>query len=186
MSSKPEKGVEIMLFLVVAGLLAVLSVFCFARYHAIKVKKPNNDWDGGGVFFSFVAAVIVLVGFIVSGAGWSFQVNDFEDVKKFKKVEAIYRVKAEALTTEFARHLATAYPEHEKDIYNKISPDKVGWYFAKYPELRASETLVTLVGHINKLQSDVYNQQIAVEEALKETRFRLRNPWLFTFMIPSE
>ena len=134
---------------------------------------------------SAVAVIVIIFGFVVSGAAWSEQISDFENIKKFQKVEVIYRAKAEALTAEFAKHLADAYPNHEKNIYDKISPDKVSLYLAKYPELRASETLVALVGHINKLQSAVYDQQIQVEQALKNTRFRLRNPWFFTFMIPT-
>ena len=134
---------------------------------------------------SAVAVIVIIFGFVVSGAAWSEQISDFENIKKFQKVEVIYRAKAEALTAEFAKHLADAYPNHEKGIYDKISPDKVNLYLAKYPELRASETLVALVGHINKLQSAVYDQQIQVEQALKNTRFRLRNPWYFGFMIPS-
>ena len=126
------------------------------------------------------------MGLFASCIAWTDQISDFENVKKFQKIEAIYQKKANALTVEFAKHLAQTYPEHEKNIYEKISPDKVVMYFAKYPELRTSDTLVALVDHINKLQTDVYNQQIKTEEALKNTRYRLRNPWYLTFMIPSE
>jgi len=175
-----------MLFLFVAGFVAILAGLAFARYLILRARGDrNNDWIAGGIVLSAVAVIVVIIGFAVSGAAWSGQISDFENIKKFQKVEVIYKTKAEALTAEFAKHLADAYPKHEKDIFDKISPDKVSLYLAKYPELKASETLVALVGHINKLQSAVYDQQIKVEQALKDTRFRLRNPWYFGFMIPA-
>jgi len=175
-----------MLFLLAAALVAVLAGICFWRGIAIRDLFPNNDWGGGGVLLSFIAVIVVILGFVISGAMWAAQIDDFENIKKYKRVEAIYQAKAGALTAEFTGHLAKTYPEHEKEIYDKISPDRVSMYFAKYPELRTSETLVALVEHINKLQADVYDQQINVEQALQRTRFRLRNPWFFTFMIPTE
>lgn len=171
-----------MLFLYTAGIVSCLAVLCFI----FKAVKPSSEWENGGFFFSFIAVALVIIGFLVSSIEWAEQISDFEDVKKFQKVEAIYQSKAEVLTAEFAKHLAETYPEHEKNIYDKISPDKVSMYFAKYPELRTSDTLVALVEHINKLQSDVYDQQIKAEQMLKNIRFRLRNPWFYTFMIPSE
>ena len=174
-----------MLFLFVAGFIAILAGLAFARYAILKARRNDNDWIAGGMIFTTIAVIVVMIGFVVSGVAWSDQISDFENIKKFQKVEVIYRAKAEALTAEFAKHLADAYPNHEKNIYDKISPDKVSLYLAKYPELKASETLVALVGHINKLQSAVYDQQIKVEQALKDTRFRLRNPWFFRFMIPT-
>ena len=171
-----------MLFLALAGLVFLSAMLCFVA----KAMNPNSDWDEGGSFFSVVTVIVVMIGFIVSSLAWSSQINDFEDIERYRNVEDIYQTKAEVLTTEFAKYLAENYPEHERDIYDKISPDKVNLYFAKYPELRASETLVILVDRINQLQTDVYDQQISVEQILKNTRFRLRNPWFFTFMIPSE
>jgi len=181
-----NKGENAMLFLITASLVVLLAGLCFARGRAIKIDKPDNEYPLGGTFLLAIAIIIIIVGVATSGNGWYEQISDFEDVKKFQKVEAIYHTKATALTKEFANHLAVTYPKHEKDIYSKISPDKVSMYFAKYPELQTSKTLVVLVEHINKLQSDVYNQQINIEQALKNTRLRLRNPWLFTFMIPTE
>lgn len=175
-----------MLFLGLAVFLFIFSIMCFARYFILKAREKRSDYDGCGAILLFFSLVLVATGFLVSGVEWANQISDFEDIKKFQKVEAIYQAKAEMLTTEFAKHLAETYPEHEKDIYDKISPDKVNMYFARYPELRTSETLVALVEHINKLQSDVYNQQINVEQLLKNTRFRRRNPWYYSFMIPTE
>lgn len=175
-----------MLLPIIAGFVLCFAALCFIRYGILKARDKETDYDAGGLIFIFIAMLIILVAFIVSGVEWMNQVSDFENIKKFRQIEAIYQAKAEMLTTEFVKHLAEIYPEHEKDIYDKISPDKVDLYFAKYPELRASETLVALVDRINNLQSDVYDQQINVAESFKNIRFRPRNPWIFSFMIPTE
>jgi len=172
-----------MLFLYLGLFLVAFGVICFGWYLG---SKKSNDCHLGGTVFLVFAIIAGLIGFLVTGIKYVSQVDDFENIKKFQKVEKIYQAKATALTSEFAKYLAQTYPEHERDIYDKISPEKVDLYFVKYPELRASETMVTLVAQINKLQSDVYNQQIAVEQAKKDIRSRLRNPWLFTSMLPTE
>ena len=171
-----------MIFLIGSGIVTVFAILCYARYYA--KKDRYNNWDDKGNSFFHLAVFFVLIAFVVSGLEWSSQILDFEKIKMHQKVEAIYEAKADKLTTEFAKYLAEAYPEYEKDIYNQISPDKVNMYFVKYPELKTSVTLVELVKSINNLQSDVYDQRIKVEQIRKDIRFRLQNPWLFSFMIP--
>lgn len=171
------------MFLIILALsLMFISALCFWNKHV----KPSSEWDAGGVIFGFLAICLVAVSVFVTCIAYSTQLSNFEDVKKFKNIEAIYKEKADALTVEFANHLAATYPEHEKEIYSKISPDKVALYFAKYPELKASDTLIELVKRINHLQSDVYDQQIKAEYIQKDIRFRLRNPWIFYWFMPTE
>jgi len=134
--------------------------------------------------FRGIDAILFFAGIIVQFNGRQDQVQDFENIKKAAKVENIYSEKASVLTAEFTKHLAEAYPSHEKDVFSKIGPEQVAIYFAKYPELKASETLLELVKNINALQSSVYGQRIEAEELLATTRTRLRDPWLFKFMIP--
>ena len=175
-----------MLLLIIAGFFLFLGVPCFIRHRNLEEKGTRNDWGDTTIVCVILAIACIVAAFIASGMAWTVQLSDFENVKKFRKIEAIYQTKAEMLTTEFVKHLAETYPEHEKEIYDKISPDNVYLYFVKYPELRSSETIVALVDRINKLQSDVYEQQIKAEETLQKIRFRPKNPWLLRFMIPRE
>ncbi|MFC1756953.1 hypothetical protein ACFLZC_02250 [Patescibacteria group bacterium] len=180
-----------MIFVVLTVILLILAALSFWRFSVLKArgrefKTGEIHHDGIGYFFTFVTIVFFVVGLLASVEGYQCQVRDLEDIVKLKQIEVIYKTKAEALTAEFVKHLAKTYPEHEKDIYEKISPDKVTFYLAKYPELKASDTLITLVSRINELQTDVYNQQIMVEEKSRNIRVRLRSPWLFTFVIPTE
>lgn len=133
-----------------------------------------------------LGAVTFFGGILTMFSARTWQIEDFEAIKKTREIEDIYKEKAAALTAEFTKHLAEAYPDHEKGIFNKIGPDQVAIYFTKYPALKASETLLELVKRINELQSSVYNQRIEAEKLLAQTRIRLRSPWFFKFMIPKE
>lgn len=176
-----------MLFLFFIVFCIIAGGLCFLRYrHLLQKRSKQTDYNIGSIAFIIIAIILAVASIATSGVAWQEQINDFENIKKFEKVGAIYHVKAEALTIEFSKHLAEEYPKHERDIYEKISPDQVGVYLVKYPELKTSETLMALVEQINKLQSDVYDQQVKSEEALQRTRVRLRNPWALRFMIPTE
>ncbi len=175
-----------MLFLYGALIPLAFSAICFGWYLWHQKRGKNTDYNDGGTTFIVIAIIVGAIGFVITGTEYVSQASDFENIKKYQRIEKIYQAKAKTLTGEFVKYLAQAYPEHEKNIYDNISPEKVDLYFVKYPEIRASETLTTLVAQINKLQTDIYNQQIAVEQALKNTRLRLRNPWLFTSMLPTE
>lgn len=172
------------MFLIYSALFfVVLGAICNLRYYQLQGK---NDYNDGAVILYAIAGVIVLIAFLSTGQSYSSQISDFENIKKYEKVEAIYANKAKALTAEFAKYLAGIYPEHEKNIYEKISPEQVDIYLVKYPELRASETIMELTRQINQLQSDVYGQQIKKEDTLKNIRYRLRSPWIFHSWMPTK
>ena len=124
--------------------------------------------------------------FIVNANAYNDQIGDVESLKTFEQKEAILSEKAVNLTTQFANYLADAYPQHEKDLFKDMSPEKVSIYMVKYPEIRSSETMVKLVEEIGKLQNDVYHQRLARTDAEQRIRVRLRNPWLIHFWLPSQ
>jgi len=175
-----------MLILVLSGFFMLFAGLCYARHRVLKVREgqEKNAYDAWAVLFTAITFISLFFGFWNSGTEGAQQISDFENIEKFRQIEVINKDKAGVLTDEFSKHLAETYPEHERYIYDKISPGTVNLYLVKYPELQASGTLVTLVDLINKLQSDVYDQQINVVETLKNIRYRSRNPWLFQFMIP--
>ena len=175
-----------MLFLYVAGFSLIIAGMLYARHRVFKNGGEKTDHAAGSFAFTVTALFLVTVGLLISTAAWHAQIDHIEDIKKFAKIEAIYQAKADSLTAEFAKHLAEAYPKHERDIYEKISPEQAAIYFAKYPELKASDTLMKLVENINELQSAVYAQKVHTEETSKKIRVNLRSPLLFTFMIPKE
>lgn len=134
-----------------------------------------------------IATLIVFgVGLLVTFIGITAQINNIENAKKYLETEAIFAEKSSKLTTEFAQRLALDYPNHEKNIFSDIKPGNIKIYLAKYPGLRAADTVLALVASINKLESDMYAQKVKRVHMEKEIRFNLRNPWYFTILIPAE
>lgn len=176
-----------MFLLMLALLLGVIGLFCYGRYKFLKVtEEKETDWISGVMVFWFFSMVIFISSFVITGANYSKQLSDFEDLKKFDNLEIIYEQKANELTKRFTKILLEIYPQHEKEIFNKISPEKVDIYLVKYPELKTSRTVILLTEQINGLQSDRYEQMIKKECVLKDIRFRLRNPWIWYWFIPEK
>jgi len=171
-----------MIFAFSAVVIAFSAVFCGVMYR----RNTSSDYGVACKFFGWVSITLIFVGFIVSGISWAIQTNDFEDMKKFQELERVYQSKAEILMNDFAGYLSEQYPEHERGIYDSISPDEVNVYLIVYPRLKSSDTLMVLVEQINQLQTDVYQQRIETEQLRKKIRFCSRNPWLFGFMIPKQ
>lgn len=157
-----------------------IALFVFAAGVALRFICNDDEW----YVLCFISGIIVFIGVLMTFWSYSNQLDDIEEVKRINQVEQIYRQKAEALTKKFAEYLAEKYPEHEKEIFSKMSPDKIDLYLVKYPEIKASETLMALVAKIERLENQYYEQKILREAYLKEMRFRLVNPWKFHSFIP--
>ncbi|PIZ70616.1 MAG: hypothetical protein COY09_02535 [Candidatus Portnoybacteria bacterium CG_4_10_14_0_2_um_filter_39_11] len=166
-------------------LMAVCGTFCFWRYFMLKKAYGETDWAGGGIAFSVATFILFVVFVFGTMVQYAYQKSDFEELRKIRASEVIYKDKAESLTKQFAGYLAEAYPQHERDIFKKISPDKVSFYMVKYPQLQTSQTLTALVAEISKLQGDYYGQQLKAQETLKNIRFRQVNPWFVNAVIPA-
>ncbi|HRY62933.1 MAG TPA: hypothetical protein P5056_04160, partial [Candidatus Paceibacterota bacterium] len=114
------------------------------------------------------------------------QLNNIETLQESQNVEKVLNQKAETLTVEFTRLLAEVYPQHEKDLFEKMTPDRVLALVIKYPEIKANTTVMELVTKIDQMRSAVYDQQILREKLKKDIRFNKRNPFLIQFFIPKE
>lgn len=175
-----------MFLLVLAALVCFLG-WCFRKYEKmVDCVRARDDikWDEVGSVCYILAVMLVIVMCAVSMASYTGQILDFEEITRLRSVEEIYHKKADALTKEFASYLAEAYPQHEKDVFASMSPDSVGLYMVKYPDLKASDTILALVQQIESLRSDQYDQEIEEQAVLKRIRYRPRNPWIINWFIP--
>ena len=146
-------------------------------------EKANRD--GCRIVSGVLTVLILLVLLLSNGEGYFNHIDNIESIERDKKVVTIYKDKAVSLTKQFAKYLMN-YSDFEKDIYSQISPKDVEIYLVKYPELKSSKTVLALVDNIYKLQDDVYATEIAIEDHKKDMRARLRNPFIFTSILPSE
>jgi len=173
-----------MFLVLTAVFFAVCGGLCYWRYSSLLRKNNDTDWEGGAIVFWFCAMLFLGASLVCTGISYTSQLDDFEEIKKIERFESIYKNKADTLTKQFAGYLAEMYPKYEKDIFNTIAPDKVSLYMVKYPDLKASATIMALVENILKLQNDYYACQLSKETTMKDMRFRMKNPWIFGGLIP--
>ena len=157
-----------------------------ALYKTDKVTWEHKHNCGVRYVFSICGVVITTIAFILAnGIGYYNHVDNLESITRNEAVVSIYKDKADTLTKQFIKYLMN-YSEFEKDIYTKISPKDVDIYMVKYPELKASTTVIALVDNIYKLQDDVYNTEIEIETHKKDLRARKRDPFIFSWLLPNE
>jgi len=130
-----------------------------------------------------VTASIAICALISYMSNNEYQIDDCESIKACREKRKIYKKRADDLIAEFKLYLAEIYPKFEKEIFEKISPDKVDVYMMKFPELKTSATLIELVNRINSLKNDVYKQDIEITTYRKRIRVRLRSPWLLSWFV---
>jgi len=167
-------------------ILVVLAVILIAVFW----KKTEKGWEDHdvpviGVIITFLLIIGLGTLLIVNGNAYYRQITRLEAIRACDGIKVVYKAKAEALTAEFTKLLAETYPQYEKDIFGQITPEKVAVFIVKYPEIRASETIKELVAQINKLQSDIYEQDIQKEKLLQDVRVNLRNPFILP-ILPKE
>jgi len=174
-----------MFWFIFVGVFAFFAVISFAMEGYLNTKgRSDGGWAFIGGIMVFLAMVCFVVGFGTSLYARSDQIENIENVRMYTAKAAVLEKKANELTTQFAGYLAETYPQFERDIFKQIAPDKVSLYMAKYPELKSSATLTTLVEQISKLQSDRYDQELKKQEVLKDLRFMPKNPWVIRSWIP--
>ncbi len=171
--------------------LAIL-VFLGLHFNAKRYnRKTDDDKDYNGIFMVWVYAMVfaTLVPAVVSVTqtmkSYSAHLSDIEDLAKFVDIENVYTKRAESLTAEFTV-LVNQYLGHEKATFDNMSPEDISVLLVRFPELKASKTILELVAQIRSMQDDVYAQQVERAEISKNIRFRTRNPWILHSFLPKE
>lgn len=172
-----------MFLLYLSMVLIFGSILCLLRHKALLRKEKTNDYMAGVGILMSIGALLITISIIATMCSYYNQIRDTEELKKLDKYEQIYLSKSEALTEKFADFLFDAYPQHEKDIYNKIKPQDIDLYLVEYPELKASETITFLVNQIRDLKNDYYEQGLLRAVVVKRMAVRTKNPWIYYFLI---
>ena len=150
-----------------------------------RVGKNREDPALGITVLSVISIILSIICLIHTLVNYSFQIRDGEELVKIEKFEEIYQKKSDILTTKFSYYLANVYPEYEKNIFESISPEVIDIYLVKYPELKASETIMLLVSEIRMLQNDYYNQQLERAEVIRIMSYRKKSPWVIQWFMPN-
>lgn len=159
-------------------------MFCFmAASSAIVMAVTTNT----KVFLPFtmifigLAVVFSIVGFFINLAQWDIQIKRFEEVRKSKKLLKIKRKQFEELKADWIKYLSVEYPDFEKDVFSKMSPQEktdLKMYFTKYPELSTSSMFNLLVEKISRMSNEIYNLDSELETHSAIIRSQFQNQWL--------
>jgi hypothetical protein len=167
--------------------ILLILVLIIPLFFLNKKRKSSNGSDWTAFFYVMVTcvSVIVFILFVRNLNVVSSQIDDMESIVMVDEQTEILNRKANELMGEFKLHLGETYPNLEKDIFSKISPESLSVYMVQYPQLRSSETIIELVKQINSLKSNVYDMEMRRAEFKKEIRYRLRSPWNISWFVPS-
>lgn len=184
------KGGNAMFFGFIALMLAVLGIlligYKYLRDGDMKESRHNNFPAGGfGFILCFFGVMVVFIGMINSLVTHSDQVGYGVELDKIAQFEETYQARADNLTKQFASYLVETYPQYEKEIFHNIAPGNLDIYLVKYPELQASKTIMALVDQERSLRDDIYKQQLARAEVLRNMRYNTLSPWVIQWMMPA-
>lgn len=181
-----------MFFVITILLFAAMAVFCATAQLCLESLEKkhgkscdNFGWGATCLILGFFTLLITVIMLIVSLVNNSHQRYDQEDLTKVSQFQEIYKKRTDNLTGQFVHYLAQIYPEYEKNIFEKITPNDLDIYLVKYPDLKASETIIQLVKQIRDLNDDIYQQELRRAEILRDMRFRTRNPWILQWLMPN-
>jgi hypothetical protein len=111
------------------------------------------------------------------------QLKRFEEIlERFNRIK-IKKKKQNTLISELKIH-AKEYRDFEKEIFESIKPESISTYLVKFPELKGSEIVLTLINEITKIETDLTSEDLNIEESHKKVRVCKGNPWYIRSLIP--
>jgi uncharacterized protein YsxB (DUF464 family) len=166
-------------------ILIPVLIGCIPAYKVYFGKAQSlSDAQFGMMVCVVISILLFVITTIFQLVEYSCQISDGEELVKIGNFEEIYTNKSDVLTQQFAGYLADIYPEYEKNIFESISPDGIDLYLVKYPEIKASETIMLLVSEIRMLQGDIYDQQLERAQVVRNMSYREKSPWIVQWFMP--
>lgn len=164
----------------------ILGVVWFLTALMLDVKKIGRrmDWSGGMVGAGIVTVISFAIFIVVNSVGYLYQVYGIEDYTATQHKIKMYEEKTDLLTLKFNQILAEKYPEHEKKLFDGMTPESVEILLVKYPEIRASETSIELVNQLLRLNNEIYREKEHLIDLVRDANYRRQNGWYMRFIIP--
>jgi len=152
-----------------------IMVLAYLFYCIIKVIQAVGWWrreDPTGAVGLLLVIICILALYITTICDNQSITMVTENIKVFQK-------KYDAIGLELKTELSK-YPEYEKDIFEKISPEAMSLYFVKYPELKSIESVTLLTTELVRLHSVIYDQQIERNRFIKDILYRNDNKLVYS------
>jgi len=158
----------------------LICVFIVALIGGVGLLFSIEEVNIAGIVILCISGVWLFVSFLNNLVCYTSQIEKFEDIRGSLKKLDITKEKQTHLMSEFKLYLADKYPELEKEIFHLITESKSDIHvILNYPELKSSETLLSLVDQINKLANEVYSYKYSLESEYSKVRFYNLNMWFY-------
>lgn len=130
--------------------------------------------------FAVAPLIITVVNFVEIAN----QKDDFESLKMLHEKKNILEEKVDKLSVTLEIVLMEKYPNHEKMIFDDMTPEDLKLLLVKYPEIQSALTAMNFTDNYLSLWNDYYAKKLEIETVLKDVRYRKINPWLIGRYIP--
>jgi hypothetical protein len=161
--------------------------YCLTLYFEKKGIEcfDGSDYDVARILITVFSCILFVVLLGVNLTTISIQKGRYQDLQTLQEKKEIYQKKLSEMTVKYESILIKNYPNYEKEIFDKITPEDFTMLMVKYPELKTALTSINYVDKIKELNDDVYNMDINIRNKVNEIRFCLVNPWVITLFIPN-
>lgn len=137
-------------------------------------------------FFSGALLVITILAMLITNLVCiSEQKSRYIDLITLQGKKEVYQAKAIVMTQQYKEVLIKSYPSYEKSVFDGLTPNDVKMLFIKYPEIKASITMVSYAEKIQALNDDIYAMDLMVLDNINSIRFAFVNPWIFNSLMPN-
>ena len=92
------------------------------------------------------------------------------------------------MTAQYKEVLVKDYPQYEKAIFEKMSPEdanKLTQLLSVYPQLKSSVTMGAYADNIKELNDAIYQTDLDIRETVKTIRWNYMTPWCITSLMPN-
>jgi len=174
--------ISIIMF-VILGITAILSGNLFTG-------DPAKACLGFGIAFLAIAFIFTLVFVFQTMALIGCQRQQISQFFLIKKKIEIAQKLLEDTRAEFKDYFTKLYPEYEKEVFSKMSPDDaktLSVYMTKYPELKFNGVLESFATRIAERMRLVYDLQTQLNEIAKTIKDTNQSSWfLIRVSVPQE
>ena len=179
------------MFFLITGLIFLVPSYLYWRKHrgqreqrsygsAVMTDANIAGWWALSLSVVWIFFTVILLNAVV----YVMQVQDLEKITQYEANKVVYETRATDLTERLSVLLETEYPEHEREVFENLTPDNAELVFVVYPQLRAIEGFTKLASQIKSLRDRIYAQDVAIEDKRRAIRVRNRNPFYLTWILP--
>ncbi len=149
-------------------------------------SRSTNDYEFS-ISLSASFTVILLIVLLISNlVGYYSHICNLEELNVIEDRIEVYENRLDRLENEVKSILVESYGQHEKELFDNMSPEGLSLFLVKYPELRASETFIDATNKLIGFNDKIYEQEIQRIELNRIINTRRRSPVVFRFILPKE